>query len=432
MSYLQISNKGEINPYALSLMGASTKRGNDGQIGFFGTGNKYALAKFLREGLDVEIHSGLNKIEIDTHDISMGDQTFSVVRVNGVDTSITTDMGPTWELWQAVREVYSNAIDGGEANICMVDQPTSRDGYTNYHVEANDDLEKIMSDFDLYFSTARIAAESSEYGSIFEGGTGTVYRHGIRCIEEGRESVFDYELGEIKLTETRIAEYHWQVATKVWGSILTSDNESIITRAFAASSDGKLLEGELASTWGVDFPESVSDTVKSWLSENMVADSTMTSMMDDQEKVMATFISSSLMKHLIGVVGRKNMVLPRKATFAGEVLYSVVDLSTNDLALLREAKAVIARAGITINHPMIAAQFAKSGMMGFADMSAQRIVLSETIFSMGITMIVGTILEEWIHLKYGVKDETRPMQDAILNEFSTVLVSMDAEQEQAA
>ena len=432
MSYLQISNRGEINPYALSLMGASTKRGNDGQIGFFGTGNKYALAKFLREGLAVDIHSGLSKIQIDTHDIDMGGQTFSVVRVNGLDTSITTDMGPTWELWQAVREVYSNAIDGGDASICMVDEPSGRDGFTSYHIESNADIDRIMNDFDRYFSTARIAAEVSEFGSIYEGGTGTVYRHGIRCLEEGRQSVFDYEVGDVKLTETRIAEHSWQVGTKVWGAILSSNDESVITRAFAASSDSSLLEGDLANGWGVDFPATVSETVKEWLKDNMVSDSTMDGMMDDQEKVMATMISSKLMTHLLGVVGRKNMVLPRKASFAGEVVYSVIDLSASDLALLKEAMSVIRESGITINYPIIAARFAKSGMMGFADMNGQRAILSETVFSMGVSMIVGTILEEWIHLKHGVKDETREMQDAILNEFSTALIERSHRQQEHA
>ena len=35
MEYLCIKNKGEINEYALTLLGASTKRGDDDTIGQF-------------------------------------------------------------------------------------------------------------------------------------------------------------------------------------------------------------------------------------------------------------------------------------------------------------------------------------------------------------------------------------------------------------
>ena len=44
MNYLMIENKGVLDTEALVLIGASTKRDEEGKIGFFGSGNKYALA----------------------------------------------------------------------------------------------------------------------------------------------------------------------------------------------------------------------------------------------------------------------------------------------------------------------------------------------------------------------------------------------------
>ena len=52
MKYLKIVNKGEIYEKAFTLIGASTKRGDDSKIGFFGSGLKYAMAVLLRN----EIH----------------------------------------------------------------------------------------------------------------------------------------------------------------------------------------------------------------------------------------------------------------------------------------------------------------------------------------------------------------------------------------
>ena len=55
MKYLIITNKGEIEPQALHLVGASTKRGDSSKIGQFGSGNKYALAYLLRNEHEVLI-----------------------------------------------------------------------------------------------------------------------------------------------------------------------------------------------------------------------------------------------------------------------------------------------------------------------------------------------------------------------------------------
>ena len=45
MSQLRITNRGCIDLAALQLLGASTKEGVAGKIGFFGSGAKYGLAK---------------------------------------------------------------------------------------------------------------------------------------------------------------------------------------------------------------------------------------------------------------------------------------------------------------------------------------------------------------------------------------------------
>jgi hypothetical protein len=53
MNYLLIENKGEIDINALILMGGTTKREDESKIGFFGSGNKYAIALLLRERLNM-------------------------------------------------------------------------------------------------------------------------------------------------------------------------------------------------------------------------------------------------------------------------------------------------------------------------------------------------------------------------------------------
>mgnify|MGYP000651360957 CR=1 FL=1 len=82
MKYLRISNKGIINVEALTLLGASTKRGLNGKIGMFGSGNKYALAFLLRNGFEVSIYAGNEKIEIGTEKAQFRDNDFEVITIS--------------------------------------------------------------------------------------------------------------------------------------------------------------------------------------------------------------------------------------------------------------------------------------------------------------------------------------------------------------
>ena len=112
-----IENKGELDVSSLILLGASTKREDDSKIGFFGSGNKYAIATLIRMGVGFRIFSGNNEVVITTNDINFRGRTFKQILIDGQQTSLTTDMGPQWEEWMALREWVSNSLDEGQSNI---------------------------------------------------------------------------------------------------------------------------------------------------------------------------------------------------------------------------------------------------------------------------------------------------------------------------
>jgi len=73
--------------------------------------------------------------------------------------------------------------------------------------------------------------------------------------------------------------------------------------------------------------------------------------------------------------------------------------------------------------------------MGAADTDNNLILIARDVFEMGEVMLISTILEEYFHLRDSVKDETREMQDSILNCLATLVVrnrSSSATQEVAA
>ena len=99
MKYLLIENKGEISPDALTLMGGTTKRNDSSKIGHFGSGNKYSIATLLKNNIPFYIFSGLDPITIKTQQVDFRGTTLEKIYVNGKETSLTTSMGPDWELW---------------------------------------------------------------------------------------------------------------------------------------------------------------------------------------------------------------------------------------------------------------------------------------------------------------------------------------------
>ena len=55
--FIKIESKGNIDPQAFVLLGASTKRDDESKIGFFGSGLKYSIAYLLRNNIEFKVFS---------------------------------------------------------------------------------------------------------------------------------------------------------------------------------------------------------------------------------------------------------------------------------------------------------------------------------------------------------------------------------------
>ena len=133
--YIKIENKGEIDVNAFRLLGATNKRGNDEMIGYFGSGLKYAIATLLKHNIPFHVFSGLKEIKITTVRENFRGQDIDIIEINGVKTSLTTDMGPSWKPWYAIREIYCNAIDEGEHVLHIAGKPEPVKGSTIFYVK---------------------------------------------------------------------------------------------------------------------------------------------------------------------------------------------------------------------------------------------------------------------------------------------------------
>ena len=97
MKYLKIKNNGVLDIRLVALMGGTTKSNDQFKIGQFGTGLKYTLAYLFRNNLDFHLFCGGKKVEISLEEETIGEQTFSIICINGNRTSITTYWDRDWE-----------------------------------------------------------------------------------------------------------------------------------------------------------------------------------------------------------------------------------------------------------------------------------------------------------------------------------------------
>lgn len=214
--YLRIENNGRIHTEDLTLIGSSTKREDDGKIGMFGSGWKYALSWLLRNDLKPVIFSGTKKLEIDTNIIMHRDNPVNVITVNGIETSLTTQMGPKWNCWMAIREIVSNAIDEGGYKIERANEalPVDKEN-TAIYIPINSQVRDVIDKWDFYFAFDRKPLYENHRGKIYtkqDVGPVNIFRQGIRCYDDNKDilSTFDFNFSSISISEDRLTS-RWMV-----------------------------------------------------------------------------------------------------------------------------------------------------------------------------------------------------------------------------
>lgn len=210
MNYLRISNAGLICAEDLTLIGSSTKREQSGKIGMFGSGWKYALSWLLRNGCTPTIFAGEDEIKVDFAVKMHRTNPVNVITVNGIETSLTTEMGPKWTGWMAIREILSNAIDEGGHKLDIVWNAnfTCESGNTVIYVPMNGELSEVMLKYDSYFAFNRKETHTIGQDRVFvkkERSPMNIYRKGIRCYDTTITSGIDFDFDTLAINEDRLA-----------------------------------------------------------------------------------------------------------------------------------------------------------------------------------------------------------------------------------
>jgi len=423
MKYLKIANTGLIEVEALTLMGASTKDGKT-TIGEFGSGNKYSLAYLLRNGYEVKIFVGHEQIEISTEVRVFRGHDFNVILINGKETSLTTEMGKDWELWQSVRELYCNAVDEGKTFFGIVDEDevTHEETETAFYISLSPELEQLFFNINDYIALTKEVLFSNENGIIYRkhGAKAGIYRRGIKVFDTNDESIFDYDFPTITINESRVVKYSWEVGEKMWKLLFSCPNKNIIREVLQNIKDKKFIENQIDNDFCY-ITDSIKDEWVEAMPEKSIAPRSMGGNVKDEDQAKTIFLPDVLYNRMAARNGE--MVSESfKKSVAG--VYKEEVLSELENQILKDVVYFLKECKFDLPYEIKIVSFSNQKIMGSVDENV--ILLSRVAFDKGKQYVVNTIIEEYIHIKYGVNDETRAFQDASIDLLITYMKNINA------
>lgn len=417
MVFLRISNKGVMEPEAMLLLGASTKRGDSTKIGFFGSGLKYALAVLLRNKIHMHIFAGMNEIKITTEDIKFREQSFSRILVNGQPTSMTTEMGVDWEPWFALRELLCNAIDEGEHEISVVDEILPIEGRTVFYIAMTENMMNVFQDWNKFFCEKRpdvvlqVGNNRVFVGSDFEF---IVYRKGVRChYNKHLHSLYHYDFDWVKINESRVIqnEFEFQIDITKW---IAKNADEEMARNILDNWKGN-YEGKLDWHWtSIEF----SDAWLSVINGRDIVPEDVAGYFTEFLRDGALKLPNSLCKGLKEFYKDKVHIVGMSDDKGGKFFLEPTERQTK---MLEEVKEFLLKADINIKATIKICKFRQAFIHGEANNDDNEIYLSPDVFIQGKRYLLLVLVEEMCHLDSGAPDNSRRFQDYLINQFVTSL-----------
>lgn len=378
-------NDGLIDPLAIATFGVNVKVG-DNPIGFFGTGLKYAIAVLLRHGHEITIWRGTEQIDFDVAEHESRGKTFSIVRMNGQPMGFTTDLGKQWEMWQALRELWCNCVDeGGEAFDGKFYRP--EEGKTGIVVRGAEFAKAFKGKSEYILGSDPLHVLDGV--ELHPGKSHTVFYRGIAVgrLPANKHPLYVYNIiRPISLTEDRTVRHPYQIDEAIAEAYQKTDNIDLIEAAIRAP------DGTLERQLDYEF-HSVNPS--------------------------AAFIETV---NRVSLTHSRDMNQTARAHAAAHTqlpAIKVYTLNPMERTQFAEAKTFLLALGYDIEAYHI--KFVeKLGNGIFGTASGGEVEISRDAFIAGTKQLAITLLEEFIHLKHGVKDETRAMQEIILHELVTL------------
>lgn len=423
--YMLIENKGEIDVNALILMGGSTKRESTSAIGFFGSGNKYTIALFLKLGIQFRIFSGTEELVVTTEDVQFRDKQFKQIAINGQKTSLTTDMGPQWDTWMGIREWVSNSIDEGESNIVNeITEINTKEGYTRIYVEHHPDIQAVLENWDKYFSFDRIdhileVGDRKVYPQMdTQKQSLLLYRKGIQCYNAGaQKSLYNYDLPNYAINESRVISDTYSARALTCEFLVKNADSKIAEYILSNGADDSYWETNM--DW---YYYAIHKLCQGW--RDAIGDRIIVN--NDASGFYMKEMSENKYYRV-----SKSMAKAIQHAFPDVTVYGVgqdgdkalnwreIQQTPKIQYMLKKAIEACNELQYAVNYNIKVVEFDQQETMGCAHNNT--IYIAGKTFDKGMKEVVLTLMEENEHLKTGYEDESRALQTHLFTQWLTCM-----------
>lgn len=369
-SYIVLENDGEIERECFETFGVSVK--NEGSIGYFGTGLKYAIAITLRYGGEFVILSGAKRYKFGVQTKRIKDKDFNIVTCNEKPLGFTTDVGKNWQPWMALRELISNCKDEKGDHYTTSTIPEGQVGKTKIIINSIELLDVYERELEtIFISTTPIAC--SQFADIHESPP-RVYYKGVLVRDD--EAHFGYSLNQqVTLTEDRTIKWGFEadgLIAKAWAAC---EDEALVRRFF--NSDDRSFERGLTFSESDTFSEAFLRVAREVYKNS----------------------PDKLNVSLIKIVNINHADTTR------------VELSPTQEKRLEKAQLFLSGIGFSVDdYQVIVVQTLGDKILAMALPERNQIILSKRAIDQGTKQLAATLLEEVIHLREGLQDCTRNLQ----------------------
>lgn len=428
-TYMEFSNQGEIDVNAFKLLGASSKREATDKIGFFGSGLKYATALMLREGIEFKVFSGSKEVKFGLEKQDFSGINFDVITINGERTSMTTQAGPDWEPWFAIREIYSNTIDEGGSMEIVTDISASK-GMTKIYIEMSEKLGDVTKNWQDYFSFKREYLDEVVLHGTYDAKRSykifskrlidypVIFRRGIRVGEiKSARSLFDYDFTDLEINESRVMKYTYKSQQAIGEALMFSENKDVIKTFISNWKNGNFIEYNEV-TWdyvlsdnffGLNYGYRVGRFSDEWLNQlkdKRIVPDKLTGFYGVTAKTIG--LPSNMIELLKKQFGNKLNIAGSRENIA----YKITGAPDEEYKKIHDK---LDKAGFNFPFESIKmGQFKDNDIHGQYDDEEDIIVLCEKSTYWGKRDKTVLLMEEMLHKKSGYGDKTREFQTFII------------------
>lgn len=408
-------NPGELDIRGVTMLGINAKEGPSA-IGFFGTGLKYALAVLLREEQKVEIWSGTSKFSFRLEAMEFRGKAFQRIIMrdsSGADTPLafSTEFGKNWRLRDAYRELWSNTMD--EQGVIFEERNAPSWALTpaeSIHQEAQ------ISGFAPREGQTAICVHGIEFAQTHDK------REGEILLPASRKLLYEDSNLEIRLGESNFLYYR---------GIQVHENKKPFLFTYNIKSSCSLTEDRtlLGGTYHLD--SMLSSFVVAHAGEELI-ESILCCGEQYYESEALNFTynsraSESFLKAAESSFRRRPTVMNKTALdlmfrlkkSGGEMEYLPAELSSGESERLSDALELMKKLGYDcegLGYRITVTEHCGQGIMGLALRPAKQIMLAKATLS-DEEKLLGTLIEEYVHLRFEVNDSSAAMQNVLINEL---------------